>query len=315
MSRITQKPRIGLALGGGGARGWAHLGVLRALQERNVEIHAFAGTSIGSLVGGFAAAGRTDELEKLLASLDFKKILYLFAEKKIPKSGLVDGRKIIDLIRRHVGSPLIQDMPVPYCAVAADIDNGDEVVIRHGDLVSAIRASISIPGVFSPVKWEGRYLVDGGLVDPLPIEPVRSLGAVKVIAVNLHGGGLRPVTRQSFSLGATKRNAEGEEPDSGSAMEWLSRKKEKLEQSAADNIERWLSKSSEPSLFTVLGNTVDVVSTRLTKLSLERNGPDILIEPAIGNIGHMEFHRYEEGVAAGYAAAMEALDAHGERLA
>ncbi|HMO05918.1 MAG TPA: patatin-like phospholipase family protein [Kiritimatiellia bacterium] len=196
-------PRIGLALGGGGARGWAHLGVLRALADRQVRPAAIAGTSIGSLVGGFAAAGQLDALIAELRGMDLKRVIGLFAERKLPRAGLVDGRHVIALIREHLGNPVIESLALPFYAVATDAESGAEVVLDRGDLVTAIRASISIPGMFSPVPWQGRYLVDGGLVNPLPVSVLaarRDLDAV--IAVNLHGDGLTP-----FECGHTSASA------------------------------------------------------------------------------------------------------------
>jgi len=308
MNPATRDDGVGLALGGGGARGWAHLGVLRALAENNIRITAYAGTSIGALVGGFAAAGKIRELEKVLEELDLKQVIYLFAEKKLPKSGLVDGRKIVELIRKHVGHPDIQHLPVTYCAVATDIENGEEMVFDKGDLVTAIRASIAIPGVFSPVNDNGRYLLDGGLVNPLPVSVLRDRGIKRIIAVNLHGESPPPISRQPIALPvkSSRRKNEAVE-DQSMASVWLEKQKEKIGQTAHDTIQHWLKKSAGPNLFTILGNTVDIVSIRLTAISLQQYPPDLLIEPKVGSLGHMEFYRVEEGIAAGYEAAMKAL--------
>jgi len=308
MKPASRDVGIGLALGGGGARGWAHLGVLRALAERNIKIDAYAGTSVGSLVGGFAAAGKICELENILADLDLKQIFYLFAEKKLPKSGLVDGRKIVELIRSHVGQPNIEQLPVSYSAVATDIENGREVVFDKGDLVTAIRASIAIPGVFTPVNHHGRYLLDGGLVNPLPVSVLRARGIKRIIAVNLHGEGPPPINRQllSFPMNSSSRKKE-KSGASSAASAWLEKQKEKIGQSTRDTVQHWLKKSSGPNLITILGNTVDIVSIRLTAISLQEFPPDLLIEPKVGSIGHMEFHRVEEGITAGYEAAIKVL--------
>ena len=303
-------PRVGLALGGGGARGWAHIGVLRALAERNIEIHAYAGTSIGSLVGGFAAAGKLPALESVLASMDLKRIIHLFAEKKLPRSGLVDGRHIVKLIREQLGFPEIESLPVPFAAVATDAENGREVVLDRGDLVSAIRASIAIPGMFTPVKWNGRYLVDGGLVNPLPVNVLKSRGYDVIIAVNLHGDGMTPFVREKPEVKperekrASRRSVTAPEK----SLRWLEQQKEKLEQTARTTMQRWLSITDGPNIFQVMANTVDIVSAQLTTIQLREVPPDLLIEPKVGAIGHMEFARIDEGIAAGYAAAVPVLD-------
>jgi len=311
MSKNRHPCHVGLALGSGGARGWAHLGVLKALSERRIRVDAIAGASIGALVGGFAAAGQVPVLEQLLREMDLKRVIYLFAGKTLPRSGLVDGRKIVELIRHHVGSTEIRDLVIPFCAVATDLGTGDEVVMNKGDVVTAIRASISIPGVFTPVKHDGRYLVDGGLVNPLPVSCLRRMGCERIIAVNLHGGPPPPLDRPVITIPFHPPDPKGLSTGSTAAktFEWLERQKDKVESVAHETLHRWLTKSREPSVFAVMGNTVDIVSAGLIKHSLMQDPPEILIEPEVQSIGHMEFHRVEEGMAAGYDAACRALDA------
>lgn len=302
MSPGKSMPRFGLALGGGGARGWAHLGVLRALNERGLHPAALAGTSIGSLVGGFAAAGRLDALLAELQGMDLKRVIGLFAERKLPRAGLVDGRHVIKLVREHLGNPVIEALPIPFAAVATDAESGEEIVLDRGDLVAAIRASISIPGMFSPVPWQGRFLVDGGLVNPLPVSVLaarKDLDAV--IAVNLHGDGLTPFERDQPPASARVRLP------AGSTVHWLDRQKEKLEASARTAMKRWLAGADGPNIFQVMTHTVDIVSARLTTVGLRETPPSLLIEPRVGGIGHLEFHRVEEAMAAGYDAATAAL--------
>jgi NTE family protein len=312
MKPAAQTLRIGLALGGGGARGWAHIGVLQALAERKISIHAYSGTSIGSLVGGFAAAGKLADLEEVLAGLDLKRIVHLFAEKKLPRAGLLDGRHIVELIRRHLGCPDISALPAPYCAVATDIESGEEIVMRQGDLVTAIRASIAIPGIFTPMKRDGLHLVDGGLVNPLPIRPLKDLGVEKIIAVNLHGDGIAPLNRPLLKHPVKSASPGKSFPVDSSSEKtkiWLEKQKTKVEQAAQETIQRWLAKSSGPGIFNVMANSIDIISSQITKTTLQQYPPDILIQPKVGDIGHMEFFRVEEGVDAGYRAAMAALDA------
>lgn len=302
MTPRTPAPRFGLALGGGGARGWAHIGVLRALEEHGLRPAAIAGTSIGSLVGGFAAAGRLDALVAELQGMDLKRVIGLFAERKLPRAGLVDGRHVVALIREHLGNPVIEALPIPFAAVATDAENGAEVVLDRGDLVTAIRASISIPGMFSPVPWQGRYLVDGGLVNPLPVSVLaarKDLDAV--IAVNLHGDGMTPF-EPNQPIPATRVRL-----PAGSTIRWLDRQKEKLETSARTAMKRWLAGAEGPNIFQVMTHTVDIVSARLTTVRLRETPPALLIEPGVGGIGHLEFHRVEEAMDAGYTAASAAL--------
>ena len=175
--------KIGLALGSGSARGWSHIGVIRGLQEANIAIDIVCGSSIGALVGGAFAAGKLDEAEKLIRGLAWSDVLG-FMEVPIPRSGIINSEKVAEYLRERIGDPNIEDLPIPFAAVATDLTSGQEVWIRQGSLIEAIRASISMPGMFTPCFRDGRLLVDGGLINPVPVSLCRSLGANTVIAVN-----------------------------------------------------------------------------------------------------------------------------------
>ena len=175
----------GLALGGGAARGWAHIGVIRALQEKNIRITHIAGTSIGAFVGAFAATGRLDDLEREILAFDWKQGLGYFAS--VPsRTGMLNGRRITDFLGEHLGLVNLDGTQIPLRTVATDLRNGDEVVLARGDLVRAVRASIAVPGIFTPVEHAGRLLVDGGLINPVPVNVVRQMGARHVVAVDLN---------------------------------------------------------------------------------------------------------------------------------
>ncbi len=175
--------KIGLALGSGSARGWSHIGVIRGLQEADVAIDIVCGSSIGALVGGAYAAGKLDDAEKLIRELAWSDVLG-FMEVPVPRSGLINSEKVADYLRERLGDPNIEDLPIPFAAVATDLTSGQEVWIRKGSLIEAIRASISMPGMFTPCFRDGRLLVDGGLINPVPVSLCRSMGANTVIAVN-----------------------------------------------------------------------------------------------------------------------------------
>lgn len=175
--------KIGLALGSGSAKGWSHIGVIRGLQEANISIDIVCGSSIGALVGGAFAAGKLDEAEKLIRELAWSDILG-FMEVPVPRSGIISSDKIAEYLRQRIGDPNIEDLRIPFAAVATDLTSGQEVWLRQGSLIEAIRASISMPGMFTPCFREGRLLVDGGLVNPIPVSLCRSMGANTVIAVN-----------------------------------------------------------------------------------------------------------------------------------
>lgn len=175
---------IALALGGGCARGWSHIGVLRALDEAGIEISMIAGTSIGALVGGCYLAGKLDQLEEFARSLTKRRIFGLL-DLNLRGNGLFGGMKLDARLREHLDGTLVEDLPKPFVAVAAEIRTGHEVWLNSGSLVTAMRASYALPGVFEPVSCNGRALVDGALVDPVPVSVCRAYEQPLVVAVNL----------------------------------------------------------------------------------------------------------------------------------
>jgi NTE family protein len=180
---MIKPPRIGLALGSGSARGLSHIGVIRGLQEANIHIDVICGSSMGALVGGAFAAGKLDVMEEIMRKLSWAEFLQ-FMELPLPRSGLIDGDKIAQYMRNRLSDVNIEDLPIPYGAVATDLASGQEVWLQKGSLINAIRASISMPGMFTPLKRDGLLLADGGLVNPVPVSLCRALGAQIVIGVN-----------------------------------------------------------------------------------------------------------------------------------
>jgi NTE family protein len=183
--KLGHRPGIGLALGSGSARGLAHLGVIRAIEDAGIEVGFIAGSSMGALIGAIHAAGKLDELEASFQGFDWKKTASFF-DVVLPKSGLLDGARISELVRAHIHADTIEALPIPFAAVATDIVSGEEVVIRSGDVIEAVRASISVPGIFTPVRSNGHILVDGGITNPVPVSAARAMGAGIVIAVDLN---------------------------------------------------------------------------------------------------------------------------------
>jgi NTE family protein len=180
---MHKPPKIGLALGSGSARGLSHIGVIRGLQEANINIDVVCGSSIGSLVGGAFAAGKLNIMEEIIRGFSLSEFLR-FMEFPLPRSGLIDGDKIAQFMREKLSDVNIEDLPIPFGAVATDLTSGQEVWLQKGSLINAVRASISMPGMFTPLKREGMLLADGGLVNPVPVSLCRALGAQIVIGVN-----------------------------------------------------------------------------------------------------------------------------------
>lgn len=181
---MADRVKIGLALGSGSARGFAHIGIIRVLEAEGIPIDCVAGTSIGAMVGAVYAAGALSQSEEFLDTLDWKRITLLL-DPLLPVSGLLGGKRLEELLGSLLHDQKIEDFPLPFAAIAADVASGEEIMITTGNAVKAIRASIALPGIFTPVFWQNRFLVDGGIVSPVPVRAARMLGADVVIAVNL----------------------------------------------------------------------------------------------------------------------------------
>ncbi len=296
---------VGLALGSGSARGWSHIGVLWALAEAGMEIRYVAGTSIGSLVGAAYALDRMDVLEDFARQLDWKQIVS-FLDVTFPRSGLIDGKKISDFFRSHVREIDIEELPLRYCAVATDLATGREVVLNKGDLIEAIRASISVPGIFTPVRENGRFLVDGGLVNPVPVSVVRKMGADYVIAVDLN----HDIVEKRSATGIASVDSSGagvvvqsRRPKWRIAQELANRFHE-FSSPALSQVRQWLHKDPVPNIFDVLTTAINIMEVQITATRLKSDPPDLLIQPRLGDIRFLEFHRAEEAIAEGYREAM-----------
>ncbi len=290
---------IGLALGSGSARGLAHIGVLRAVQDAGVQVDAVAGTSMGALVGASFAAGKLESLATTFLELDWKGIAALL-DPVFPRSGLIDGQKIAGFVRTHAASEVIENLKIPFRAIATDMGSGDEVAIGTGDLIEAVRASIAVPGLLTPVRANGRILVDGGLVNPVPVSAVRAMGARMVIAVDLNhdlvasrSGRLHsPPT--SAVAGAMKRMLEGLRSTGSPLLSQFS---------------SWLEREPLPGIFEVLLASIYIMQARITQNTLQNDRPDIVIRPPLGAVRFMDFERAEEIIAIGYRSAAEQLEA------
>lgn len=187
---------LALVLGGGAAKGYAHIGVLKVLEEMGIKPHIIVGASMGALIGGFTAAGfSAQELENISVQVDKRKKKWLF-KLHLSKKGFIDGKNVVKHITTYLGGKRIEELPVKFCCIATDIEESCQIVIDKGDLIKGIRASISIPGVFMPYKYAGHVLIDGGFVNPVPVAVAQDLGADKIIAVNV----LRKVDYKSYPL-------------------------------------------------------------------------------------------------------------------
>lgn len=290
------KRKIGLALSSGMARGWAHIGALRALKKLGFEFDVITGCSVGALVGGCYLAGKLDDLESWALSLNKRKIIG-YLDMRLRSGGLIGGEKLVKEMRHYLGYPMIETFPIPYAAMTTDLSTGHEVWLQKGDLVEAMRASFSLPGIFPPVHYEGRWLADGALVNPLPVAVCRALGADMVIAINLNADMIGKARRP----GATIPTAAGF--DLITMLE-DSENHEKL--SLMDNLTRRVFRRDYdgPSIFGVMTSSLNIMQDRITRSRLAGDPPDVHIAPRLGHLGLLEFDRAEESIHEGEAAVM-----------
>jgi NTE family protein len=292
--------RVGIALGSGSARGWSHIGVIRSLLEAGIPIDVTCGASIGALVAGSFAAGFLDPLDRWVRKLSWSHIIG-FMDVLIPRSGLVEGEKISGYLRGVLSDPRIEELPVPFSAVATDLKTGGEIWIREGSLIDAIRASISLPGIFTPYGRNGQWLVDGGLVNPVPVSPCRAMGADIVIAVNLNSDimGKPKVQRISDPPNGNGNHKNGSSPHAQGR--WAAFLNQAAQQKNLALFRQLFQEQPErgPSLFDVMATSVKIMQDAITRQRLLADPPDILVKPKLAHIGLMEFNRADESIEEG----------------
>ena len=296
----TDGRTIGLALGGGGARGWAHLGVIRALREMGVRPHLVAGSSIGALVGGCHAAGCLDELETFARGIRLATIL-AYLDPSWSGSGLIGGSRVTDWLRDHLGERDIAALHPSFAAVATEIDTGRAVWLADGDLVTAIRASISMPGFFTPVRIGESWLADGGIVDPEPVALARDMGADVVIAVRLTDRpSLRPPLRLRAADGVRDTGEHG----------WLDQLAADLPGGLRDPASRLIDmfrrdRNLAPRYLDVMANTVDIMAGLVSRARFAAYPADVTLTPRVHGIRVLAFHQADTAIAAGEAVVRE----------
>ena len=296
--------KIGLALGSGSARGWAHIGVIRALRDAGIQLDYVAGTSIGALVGAVYASGDIDSLEEVVLKLDWKRIAHFF-DVVFPKSGLIDGNKIADFVRTHVKEINIEELPLPFSAISTNLATGSEVVIQEGDIIEAVRASISVPGIFTPVRKNRTILVDGALINPVPVSVVRQMGADFVIAIDLNHDivskkGVSRISDPNSTASALGEGIGQSLIKRSKILEAINKRFEKSALPALKQIKQWRSKDPLPNVFEVLMSSINIMETQITAAKLKTDPPDLLIRPNLGHLKMLDFHRAHEAIAEGY---------------
>jgi NTE family protein len=311
-SQIKPK-KIGLALGSGSARGIAHVGVIRELEAMGIRPDVVAGTSAGSIVGAVYACGKLDWFESWLMQLKRREMAGYLDTSYTLRGGIFKGRELIDFFKQHVGDFRIEDLQLPFGAVTTSLESGDEIWLTKGPLWDAVRVSIALPVMFTPAKLEDEWMVDGGLVNPVPVSLCRALGAETIIAVNLNHDIVerdnlprsheKPETVERFGL----KNI----PVEKLPLDMLSPKlQQRLQTTASTLMSQYIKPMLEtPSLLEVVMGSIHIMQDRITRTRLEVDRPDVVLMPELDDFGVIETERAPEAIEAGRQAVREMADA------
>ncbi len=290
MTSARRKPRIGLALGSGGARGWAHIGVIHALHELGVKPDVVCGTSIGALVGTAYVAGDLERLERWLRGLGRSDVLKLMDVAW--GGGLIKGRRLFELFAAHIQDRDFAALALPCGVVATDLATGREIWLREGPLLEAVRASIAMPGLFTPVERDGMLLVDGGLVNPVPVSMCRALGAEVVIAVDLGWA----------KLGRFRQHVDARQGGLR-APSWLDRLARLLRRGELSEAEE---RRNAPSIIEAIMTSIDIMQVRVARSRLAGDPAEVMVTPLLPDFATMDFHRAAEAIEEGREAVARA---------
>ncbi|MBE0574336.1 MAG: patatin-like phospholipase family protein [Desulfuromonadales bacterium] len=307
MHTTSSRPKLGVALGSGAARGLAHIGVLKVLEEADIQIDIVTGTSMGAFIGAMYAAGvPVTQMERVALEIDWFSMARLLAPV-MPTSGLSDGKKLVAFMAELLPVRDFKDLQLPLAVTATDINTGEAIIIKQGDLLEALHASLAFPGIFSPVRFGQRFLVDGGLCNPIPADVARSLGAEKIIGIctipavvkqtpetfmpTMHGGS-RTINRWRDFF-STRRIEQAFRSALGHETE--------------ESLDGMLDTPKIPNIFRVCAQSVAIMENVINELQLRQNPHDLIIRPLLEGVTLLEFHRAKEVIAAGEAATRAAL--------
>lgn len=299
---------VGLVLGCGSSRGWAHIGAIEALEDANIPIDLIVGCSIGSYIGAIYASESIKSLKDFVLKMDGKKVFSYF-DIVLPRSGLLDGtKKLRELFSIHTDVQNFSELKIPVMMVATDLETGQKVVLKSGKLLNALRASMSIPGLFAPARIKNRWLVDGGLVDPVPVSVARAVGADIVIAVDLSSGIISKQKRKKQKFQSKKTPVEQEEKKN-ELIEKLSKYYENAGSSFKNKINDLFKKeASTPDIIETVTTSFNIMQDRITRINLAVTPPDVLVQPHLGELKMLDFDQVEHTIEEGYIRAKEKIE-------
>ncbi len=291
--------KVGLVLGSGASRGWAHIGVIEALEQHNIEVSVLAGASAGSFIAASYAGGGLDQVKRFALDMDWKSVLS-YLDIAFPRSGFIEGKKVAELIELFTSVEQFEDLNIPVYMVATDMITGEQVTLSEGSVTEALRASMAVPGLLTPKLINDRWLVDGGVVNPLPVDVCREHGADFVIAVDINS---QRITKE-------KHIPKGDKWEKGAAR----MEKKRLEvitswiekygstgKTVSTKIDQWFSREEpSPHIFEVLGSSLNIMQKKIEEMNLLTHAPDILLRPRLGDMSFFDFDHAERAIQEGF---------------
>jgi NTE family protein len=299
-------PKIGLVLGSGASRGWAHIGAIEALEEAGIKISMIAGASAGAFIGAAYAGGGLDKVKSFALNMDWRGVL-AHLDIAFPRSGFIEGRKVAELIELYTQAVDFKDLKIPLTMIATDMYSAEQVLLNEGSITKALRASMGVPGVMTPSHLNGRWLVDGGVVNPLPVDVCRAMGAEIVVAVDINSERISSRPRKQRNPDWQNNLRETEKTRLEVVTSWIE-KYGSVGKSMRTQIDKWFSSSeSTPHIFDVMSSSLSIMQKRIEQMNLQAHPPDILIQPSLGDMSFFDFDEAEHAIDEGYHQAKVAI--------
>ncbi len=306
--KTADRKTVALVLGSGSSRGWAHIGAIEALKAEGIPIDFISGCSVGSYVGAIYASGSLQSLKDFVLRMDGKKVFSYF-DVVFPRSGLLNGtKKVAELFSMHTDVKTFAELDIPVAMVATDLHRGEKVVLKSGDLLPALRATMSVPGLFAPARVKGRWLIDGGVVDPVPVGVARATEADVVIAVDLNSG---IVSRRMTPPQETAPEAEidDDHPAKSEILRKLAAHYETAGTAFKEKVHKLLGRDAGvPDIIDTVMTSINIMQERLTRINLAVEPPDVLVQPRLGNLKMMDFDQVGFTIEEGYIAVKEKME-------
>jgi len=292
-------PKIGLVLGSGASRGWAHIGVIEALQKHGIDIGIITGASAGSFIGAAYAGGGLEQVKKFALDMDWKSVLS-YLDLAFPRSGFIEGEKVAELIELFTKVDRFDELKIPLIMVATNMHTGKEVTLSQGSVKNALRASMAVPGLLTPKLINNEWLVDGGVVNPLPVDVCRHAGADIVIAVDINSERITQKNDHTPNADWEKNSAKIEKKRLEVIKSW-SEKFGSTGKTVSTKIDKWFSREEHsPHIFEVLGSSINIMQRKIEEMNLQTHAPDVLLAPRLGDMNFFDFDHAERAINEGF---------------